>query len=275
MAKSRLTPDYIEWVMSLNANQALREIHKVNEETKELERQQNAARQAIVKLEAEGKKYSKEWQDLNKSVKDYGEAIKTNNEKQKLLESRLDTSQKTANQLKKQLKELRNELNSTSKAIDPKRYKDLQQQIDETQRAYLRATGATRGFLGTLISFTKMKHVIQGFFMGLGQQLAMSVVAGFGKAARVIVEFEQANSKLAGVLGSTKAGIADLTNEARRLGATTSYTASEVTGLQVELEFQIFQLLSGFLCRFCLWIRNFVVPLQSRFSGTSPKRLFN
>jgi hypothetical protein len=30
MAKSRLTPDYIEWVMSLNANQALRAIHKVN-----------------------------------------------------------------------------------------------------------------------------------------------------------------------------------------------------------------------------------------------------
>ena len=27
MAKSRLTPDYIEWVMSLNANQALRDMH--------------------------------------------------------------------------------------------------------------------------------------------------------------------------------------------------------------------------------------------------------
>lgn len=52
MAKSRLTPDYIEWVMSLNANQALREIHKVNEESKELSRQQNAARQAMVKLAA-------------------------------------------------------------------------------------------------------------------------------------------------------------------------------------------------------------------------------
>ena len=37
MAKSRLTPDYIEWVMSLNADQALREIHKVNEQTKEFE----------------------------------------------------------------------------------------------------------------------------------------------------------------------------------------------------------------------------------------------
>lgn len=31
MAKSRLTPDYFEWVMSLNANQAACEIHKVQQ----------------------------------------------------------------------------------------------------------------------------------------------------------------------------------------------------------------------------------------------------
>ena len=68
MAKSRLTPDYIEWVMSLNATQALREIHKVNEESKELSHQQNAARQAMAKLAAEGKKGSKEWQNLNKAI---------------------------------------------------------------------------------------------------------------------------------------------------------------------------------------------------------------
>ena len=71
MAKSRLSPDYIEWVLKLNADQAAREMHKLNEENKELSRQQNAARQAIVKLEAEGKKYSKEWQNLKKSVKEY------------------------------------------------------------------------------------------------------------------------------------------------------------------------------------------------------------
>ena len=146
--------------MSLNANQALREIHKVNEESKELSRQQNAARQAMAKLAAEGKKDSKEWQNLNKTVKEYGDQIKTNNEKVKLLESQLDTNQKTANQLSKRLKELRNELNSTSKAIDPKRYKELSREIDETQRAYLRATGASKGFFGTLMSFSKMKHVI-------------------------------------------------------------------------------------------------------------------
>ena len=64
--------------MSLNATQASREIHKLNEENKELSRQQNAARQAMTKLAAEGKKGSKEWQNLNKTVKEYGDQIKLN-----------------------------------------------------------------------------------------------------------------------------------------------------------------------------------------------------
>ena len=76
---AKLTPDYIKWVLKLNADQAAREMHKLNEANKELSRQQNATRQAMVKLEAEGKKGSKEWQNLKKSVKEYGEAIKTNN----------------------------------------------------------------------------------------------------------------------------------------------------------------------------------------------------
>lgn len=75
MAKSRLTPDYIEWVLKLNAGQAAREMHKLNEANKELSRQQNAARQAMAKLEAEGKKGSKEWQNLKKSVNEYGLSI--------------------------------------------------------------------------------------------------------------------------------------------------------------------------------------------------------
>ncbi len=235
MAKSRLSPDYIEWVLKLNADQAAREMHKLNEENKELSRQQNAARQAIVKLEAEGKKGSKEWQNLKKSVKEYGDQIKTNNEKMKLLDQRLVANQKSAEQLKKKLKDLRREFGNTSKAIDPQRYRELKREIDETQKAFLRASGATRGFWGNLVSLSKLKTMITGFFMGIGQQLAATVLNGFREGVNVIIDFEKANSKLAGVLGSTKAGIADLTNEARRLGATTAYTASEVTGLQVEL----------------------------------------
>ena len=104
MAKSRLTPDYIEWVLKLNADQAAKEMHKLNDANRELNRQQDAARQAMAKLEAEGKKGSKEWQNLKKSVRDYGEEIKTNNEKLKELDKRLDLNQKTTAELNKSLK---------------------------------------------------------------------------------------------------------------------------------------------------------------------------
>lgn len=235
MAKSRLTPDYIEWVMKLNASDVPKEMHKINEESRELVKQNEAARKAMAQLEAEGKKGSKEWQNLNKSIRENNATIKENKEKLKELDKRLDLNQRSAADLSKRLKELRRDFQHTSKAIEPQRYRQLKSEIDATEKAFKRAaTGA--GTLGrAFTSLTKMKSMIQGFFMGIGNQILMSVIYGFKKAIDTIVEFEKANSRLAGVLGTTKAGIKDLTDEARRLGATTSYTASEVTQLQTEL----------------------------------------
>lgn len=235
MAKSRLTPDYIEWVLKLNANEAAREMHKITEQNKELARQTAATSKAMAQLEAEGKKGSKEWQNLNKSIKENNATVKENKEKLKELDKRLNLNQRSAADLRKKLKELRLEFQHTSKAIEPERYKQLKKEIGATEKALKNAaTGA--GTLGrAFTSLTKMKSMIQGFFMGIGNQLLISVISGFRKAFDTIVEFEKANSRLAGVLGTTKAGIKDLTDEARRLGATTSYTASEVTQLQTEL----------------------------------------
>lgn len=235
MAKSRLTPDYIEWVLKLNADQAAKEMRKINLENRELAKQQDATRKAMAQLEAEGKKGSKEWQNLKKSLKEYSNEIKANNEKIKELDKRLDLNKRTASELSKRLRELRRDLQNTSKATDPQRYKELQRQIKQTEVAYRSASGAAKGFMGSLLSLASIKRTMTGFFMGVGSMIAMSVISGFKKAIDTIVEFEKANSRLAGVLGSTKAGIKDLTDEARRLGATTSYTAAEVTNLQTEL----------------------------------------
>lgn len=49
------------------------------------------------------------------------------------------------------------------------------------------------------------------------------------------IEFEAANSKLAAILGTTSKNTKDLQRDARELGATTKYTASEATNLQIEL----------------------------------------
>lgn len=52
---------------------------------------------------------------------------------------------------------------------------------------------------------------------------------------RTIMDFEQANANLQAILRTTKEGMQDLSFDAKRLGASTRYTASEVTALQIEL----------------------------------------
>jgi len=63
------------------------------------------------------------------------------------------------------------------------------------------------------------------------QTLWMALKQGVSTA----IEFEAANSKLAAILGTTSDKIKDLKLSARELGATTKYTASEATNLQIEL----------------------------------------
>lgn len=71
---------------------------------------------------------------------------------------------------------------------------------------------------------------------------AQAVISGFQKMVDAIksgihsiIDFEAANSKLAAILGETKNNINELIYDAKRLGATTRYTASEATALQIEL----------------------------------------
>lgn len=71
---------------------------------------------------------------------------------------------------------------------------------------------------------------------------AQAVISGFQKMVDAIksgihsiIDFEAANSKLAAILGEAKTNINELIYDAKRLGATTRYTASEATALQIEL----------------------------------------
>ena len=71
---------------------------------------------------------------------------------------------------------------------------------------------------------------------------AQAIVAAFQKligavksGIQAMVDFEAANSRLAAILGVSKDQIKDLDSNARKLGSTTRYTASQVTELQIEL----------------------------------------
>lgn len=58
---------------------------------------------------------------------------------------------------------------------------------------------------------------------------------GIATAAKNIAGFERANSELAAVLGTSIAGVKELSDSAKELGRTSEFTASEVTSLQVAL----------------------------------------
>ena len=71
-------------------------------------------------------------------------------------------------------------------------------------------------------------------YMGVAAA-AFGLARVFGGAINTMKDFEQANANLATILGTSVDGISRLTKEAERLGRTTEYTATEVTGLQTEL----------------------------------------
>jgi len=58
---------------------------------------------------------------------------------------------------------------------------------------------------------------------------------GLKEAFNTIKDFGQANANLASILGTTRGNIRELTEDAKRLGSISAFTASQITSLQVEL----------------------------------------
>ena len=78
----------------------------------------------------------------------------------------------------------------------------------------------------------RASRMLSGFGLAIGAFAAFSVVSG---AVGIMIDFEQANANVASVLGTTVDKTVKLQQSAKQLGATTSFTATEVAGLQTEL----------------------------------------
>lgn len=78
---------------------------------------------------------------------------------------------------------------------------------------------------------TALQRQLGGFGLGVG---LFALTAGIGNAINIFKDFEQANANVASVLGITTSETKDLQEDAKRLGATTAFTASQVAGLQTE-----------------------------------------
>lgn len=231
----KVQPDNIRVNLDVNATKAQEEIHKLTKSTEALRKQNAQYRKDISALAATEGDHSKEIARLNEQISANTDQIKRNKSEISKWEREIDTSYKTAAQLKKHLKELKTELANTSRNLNPQRYRELEAEIKKTEKAYKDATRESKGFLGGIFSMQKAVEALKGFFMGLGMILATQIIGQFRKLTDIIIDFERANSKLASVLGTNIEGVARLTEQAKLLGRTTTATASQVTGLQTEL----------------------------------------
>lgn len=84
---------------------------------------------------------------------------------------------------------------------------------------------ALKGAIGALKNFAGALGITAGI---------TGLVRVIGDAINIAKDFEQSNANLAAVLGTTKESIGALTNDAKRLGSTTAFTASQVSELQTE-----------------------------------------
>ncbi|WP_303024675.1 phage tail tape measure protein [uncultured Parabacteroides sp.] len=232
---AKLKPDYIEWVLTLNATDAQKEIHNLSEKNKELRDSNKEIKKSMTDLIATGKAGGKQWKRLDDQLKENNKTIGENNKKIAECEKRLDKTTMSANQLARKANALRKELRDTVKSLQPEKYAALEKELKEVEKAYGQATKKAEGFGGSLLSLNKIKTVLAGVFVTIGAMITGQIVGGLRDAISTIIEFEKKNSTLAAILGTTKKSIKDLTDEARRLGATTSYTAAQVTELQIEL----------------------------------------
>lgn len=232
---AKLQPDYITWVLSLNANGVQKEIHSLHESTKKLKDDNKGLRKEMAELAMQGKAGGKEWQNLNKQILENSKTIRDNNSKIAECEKRLDKTTMSASQLSKKAKELTRELSNTVKSLEPEKYAALEKELRAVTAQMDKNRASAGGLFQTFTSFSKLKSTIAGVFVGFGQMIGETFLGAIRQFQTTIKDFEFANANLAAILGTSRDKITDLTEDAKRLGAATKYTASEVTNLQTEL----------------------------------------
>lgn len=130
---------------------------------------------------------------------------------------------KRKRQLNKVIKE--NEIGSKKYNAAVKEMRGLNKHVQEHRK---NLSGIQKANKGIMHSLGGMKSMLLGTFAAGG------VMAAVSSAVSVFMEFEKANSNLQAVLGITREEMELLTEDSKRLGSSTAFTASEVASLQTE-----------------------------------------
>lgn len=189
----------------------------------------------VAALEKERKKLVKTYGEESAQVKALDAKLVEQRKNLKSLRDQYADAQRKMDLTKMSMKELQSHARSLSAQLrntnpGTKQWQQLNAELLKTNtrlRELRTQSAATSKAMGAV-------NAIRTVYMGAAAAV-FGLAHVFGGAINTIKDFEQANANLATILGTNIDGIAQLTKEAERLGRTTEYTASEVTGLQTEL----------------------------------------
>ncbi|MCC8186495.1 MAG: phage tail tape measure protein [Bacteroides sp.] len=226
MAK-KLTEDEIKWIVSVDSKEAQQEIHKLTNKNKELKEENKSNREAMQKLVAQGKKNTQEYNNHRKAIQENNAVMAKNRKTIEELTNKLNLNELSMSQLRKQARELKRQLDQTAQGTHPEQYAALDNQLKAVNLRMQQLT----------TSGQKMKASFSAATIAKGglTTAAILFLNEIRKGVTTLKDFQKANSDLAAILQTTKSEIKDLTDDAKRLGAVTSFSASQVTQLQTEL----------------------------------------
>ena len=211
---------------------------KISESNKEADKLQKAYK----KLDEAMSVNAREIQRVNQARKEWNNYVKQTNQRG---QEEIRTMEQIKNASYKQLsaqyalnKAYINSLTAKDRAI--KKNKEL---INSTREMYeqmkrLQAeTGKNQLNVGNYPLLGGLFGGLGGKALGLGGAAAagMALAGVIKQNTSLATEYEKSLSVLAAILGTTKEGVKELSEQAQHLGATTVFTAKEVAELQTEL----------------------------------------
>jgi TP901 family phage tail tape measure protein len=236
-----------------NTTKELNEFVKSTKEATKVSEQQAKALQQIQKLEALKLKTEQELEKVNQ------QKIKTQTAQNKEAERQAKAQQKSVKlandeanaykKLEKNTRELKNESKRLGAELlnlelsgkkNSKAYRDLEAQYRKVTRsaqqgdAQLKKLDQTVG--DNFRNVGNYKSALNGVRNALSQLgLAFGVFQGIKSSFNIIKDFDQAQGDLQAISGKTKDELAGLTQQAKDLGATTQFSATQITEMQIEL----------------------------------------
>lgn len=210
------------------ANKLHNDIGKTEGEIKRLNKENEMLMVNKKKLEAQNKKGTKAWKELNDQMKKNKQTILQEKKNLEELNSKLKVTEMSARQLSKRKQELTRELNNTSKAINPKKWNSLNKELKKVDTQYQKVrvggAGVSSGMkkLGALLP-------VAGF-----AALAAGAKKLFSNMIEVRKEFEKYEAMLKVALGSQEAARKEM-KMLQDFAAETPFQLEELTGAYVKL----------------------------------------